>query len=221
MTRLSVLVTLCLLVLGGAVSAHAQPRPASVPAPDSLAPANHAAVWAGGSFRSSTLIAKTEGTRLGLIGITYARIFDASARLAAAYTAELIPLALLSFPEVPRLTNEGRPPPASFQRTGTPAYGAGITPLGFRITARPHCIWQPYLGTHAGLLYFPRPIPDTRGQRVNYLFDVSAGVRIVLRSGTSLLVGYRFHHLSNGFQGAINPGFDVHLFYIGLSTFGE
>jgi hypothetical protein len=53
---------------------------------------------------------------------------------------------------------------------------------------------------------------------LNYTFDVRAGVRWVLGAHRVLTVGYRFHHLSNGFRGEINPGFDANIFYIGLST---
>jgi hypothetical protein len=46
---------------------------------------------------------------------------------------------------------------------------------------------------------------------------VGAGLRLVLTTRTTLTVGYRYHHLSNGFRGKINPGVDANLVYLGVS----
>lgn len=214
-----------LLLSAPALGAHGYMARAQAPSaprtlPDSLTASNDFSVWGGGSFSSSTFIAKTESVALGLLGVTFARTFEASRTTTVAYTAELIPLALLAFPDLPVTMDNGRPPP-SFRRTGSPAYGLGLTPIGFRLTTRPDHRLQPYLSGHIGFMYFPRPIPDTRGRRANFTGDLGLGLRFMLPSRNSLFIGYRFHHLSNGFQGDINPGFDSHLFYIGLSTFGR
>jgi opacity protein-like surface antigen len=50
------------------------------------------------------------------------------------------------------------------------------------------------------------------------MFDVGAGVRVVLTPTLTLTAGYRYHHLSNGFRGQINPGVDANLFRLGVTV---
>jgi opacity protein-like surface antigen len=62
-----------------------------------------------------------------------------------------------------------------------------------------------------------QPIPSERGTQFNFVFDVGAGFRIVLTPNLLLSAGYRYHHLSNGFRGQVNPGVDANLLYLGVS----
>jgi opacity protein-like surface antigen len=61
------------------------------------------------------------------------------------------------------------------------------------------------------------PVPTDLGKQFNFTFDVGAGVQVVLTSNLLLTVGYRYHHLSNGFRGQINPGVDASLFHFGVA----
>jgi len=66
-------------------------------------------------------------------------------------------------------------------------------------------------------VYVGQPIPSERGAQVNFTFNVGAGVRVVLTPDLLLSAGYRYHHLSNGFRGQINPGVDANLLYFSVS----
>lgn len=167
-------------------------------------------VWIGGSPFATALIAKTKDAQFGLIGLQYARVLATENHIAVRYTADLIPAALLHFPPAPQAPAGGVP--------SRPVYGAGVAPVGLQFVYRTHRAVQPFFGGSGGLMAFPHRIPDRRGRRVNYTFDVGVGVRWVLGPRRVLTVGYRFHHLSNGFRGDINPGFDANIFYIGLAT---
>jgi hypothetical protein len=172
-------------------------------------------VWVGGSPMSMTLIAKTKGARFGLVGIEFEHVLATEKHMAVRYTADLIPAAVLAFPPPPR------PEGASAETiapAASPIYGVGVVPAGLQFIYRTHRRVQPFFGGSGGLMAFPSPIPDGRGRKLNYTFDISVGLRRVLSADRVLTIGYRFHHLSNGFRGDINPGFDANIFFIGLST---
>jgi len=169
-------------------------------------------VWMGGSLHSATLIAKMEDARFGLVGLQFGRILATEDHIAVRYTADLIPAAVLTFSPPPVPDDETIAP------TSSPVYGIGMAPAGLQFIYRTDRPVQPFFGGSGGLMYFPAPVPDGRGRKLNYTFDVSAGVRWVLGARGVLTLGYRFHHLSNGFRGEINPGFDANIIYIGLST---
>ena len=168
-------------------------------------------VWMGGSPFSTTLIAKTEGAQFGLVGIEFGHVLATENHMAVRYTADLIPAAVLAYP-APARPNQAIAPATS------PIYGVGLAPIGLQFIYRTHRRVQPFFGGSGGLMVFPAPVPDGRGRKLNYTFDVSVGLRWILDADRVLTLGYRFHHLSNGFRGDINPGFDANVFYIGLST---
>jgi len=61
-------------------------------------------------------------------------------------------------------------------------------------------------------------VPNALGRSLNFMFDLGAGVRVVLTPTLTLTAGYRYHHLSNGFRGQINPGVDANLFRLGVTA---
>lgn len=175
-------------------------------------------LWMGGSVASSQLIAKSSDASLQLIGLRYAYSLAERRSLALRYTADLIPAASLSYADLPVSPKTLYDPDVEFHRTDPPVLGVGITPVGIEMVFRPHARWQPFLSSSAGFMYFPQAVPDSRGKLFNFTADAGAGLRIVLSRHTALTVGYRFHHLSNGFRGRINPGFDTNIFYLGVSV---
>ena len=94
----------------------------------------------------------------------------------------------------------------------------GVRPAGLRLTFRPDEHLQPFLAGSTGLAFFNRSVPNALGRSLNFMFDVGAGVRVVVTSALILTAGYRYHHLSNGFRGQINPGVDANLFQLGVTV---
>lgn len=172
-------------------------------------------LWIGGSPRSMALIAQTQGARFALVGLSFRHVLATEDHLAVRYTADLIPAAVLSYTSPPHASEAGAAP---IEPARSPIYGVGGAPAGLQFIYRTHRRTQPFFGGSAGLIAFPDPVPDSRGRRLNYTFDISVGLRWVLGAHRVLTVGYRFHHLSNGFRGEINPGFDANVIYVGLST---
>lgn len=203
------------------------PEPTAPPPSDSTLRASQTAeprsahhefgIWGGGSVASSQLIAKMPDVSLRLIGLRSTWSLVDKSSFALHYTTDVLSLAALSYPDLPPPPKALRDPSVEFHRSDPPVLGAGMTPLGFRLTLQRHPTWQPFVSTSFGFLYFPQPIPDSRGKLFNFTADLGVGLRIVVSHHTALTVGYRFHHLSNGFRGQINPGFDTNIFYVGVS----
>ena len=61
--------------------------------------ANEFGVWGGGSFSSPTLIGTTEGTRLAVLALRFARVLARGDSLVFKYTVDAVPVASLSFPK--------------------------------------------------------------------------------------------------------------------------
>ncbi|WP_157942141.1 acyloxyacyl hydrolase [Salinibacter altiplanensis] len=194
-----------------------QPTDSSAPGP---APATNAVgAWVGGSFATGRLIGNIQGAHLGLLGLRYHRLLVPSSPSPTpdgptlTYTADLLPVLFLSVPSsAPRsLSSDGFPS----ERT---TVGVGVRPAGLRLTYRVGRRVQPFIAGSTGLAFFDRSVPNALGRSLNFTFDVGAGVRVVLTPTLLLSLGYRYHHLSNGFRGQINPGVDANLLQLGVTV---
>lgn len=181
-------------------------------------------VWVARTFSAGSVLGTLPGGRLDLLGLRYARRIIPTGEQAPprfdgpslTYTADLIPVARLHIPEdaVPDLFFLGDNPKARALST----YGVGAYPLGLRVTFRFRGRVRPFIAGHTGGLYFFAPVPDRRGRRFNFAVGIGGGVRMALPHCLSLTLGYRYHHLSNGFRGSINPGLDANLLYLLVAT---
>jgi hypothetical protein len=169
--------------------------------------------WGGGSLSGPTLIGSTEQTRLGLFAFRYARVVSRGDNLAFKYTLD-VPVAQLSFPS----TLTPGTPPAPFRERKT-ITGAGLSPVGFQLNFRRRERVQPFVQASGGFIYFGERVPDSDGARLNFTTDFGGGVQWKAGTRRAWSVGYRYHHVSNGYRGVVNPGFDSNLFYAGFSIF--
>jgi hypothetical protein len=148
--------------------------------------------WIGISTGSPTLIGKTENASLSLLAVRYARAVLQGPDFSLHYTADLIPFARLD-----------------------DVNGRGSAPLGLELRFRPGKRVQPTAGFTGGFIYFDRDVPEG-GKQFNFSADLGFGLQTYLGKSVALQAGYRYHHLSNGFRSAVNPGFDSNLIFIGL-----
>ena len=169
--------------------------------------ANEFGVWGGGSLDSPTLIGKFEDARLGLIGVRYARVLARGEHVTLKYTSDAVPVAFLSFPDTAL---------PGVRRT---IYGAGLSPVGFQVNFRRRERVQPFAQASGGFLYFSERVPDETGAQFNFTADFGGGVQVKTGARKAWTFGYRYHHISNGYRAATNPGFDSNLFYVGFSFF--
>jgi len=182
---------------------------------------NRISLWIGGTSLNGRLIGKIPRSSLGMLGIRYHRRLaprpesQQTRGLTYTYTIDLLPVVAVSVPNgtVPKTSLSNR----TVFTDGITTYGVGIAPIGLRLNYRTDAPVEPYIAGSTGALFFHRSLPDGRGERINFTVDAGAGLQIGLTAKTTLSVGYRYHHLSNGFRGEINPGIDSHLFHAGLT----
>ena len=180
-------------------------------------------VWGATSIHPGGILGKIPDGWLGLLGLRYHRLllparasaFATHTGATLTYTADLVPVAAVS---IPKGTSPGALSAAiqSVEEAGLSTYGMGLYPIGLRIGFRPSALLHPFIAGHTGFFYLFSPMPDERGRRFNFGAGVGVGVQISLTRHTILTLGYRYHHLSNGFRGSINPGLDANLLYVGL-----
>ncbi len=204
-------------------AAPAESNPNQAARPDSLSEvqkgANEFGVWGGGSFHSSTLVGKVEDAKLGIVGLRYARVLKVREGYSLKYTVDAIPVVALSFPRLELFQTGPGPQDFTVRLTRAAVYGAGLAPLGVQLNLGPHKRRQPFLQTSGGFAYMAESVPDSGGKQFNFTVDLGGGVQVFTRSHRAFTIGYRYHHLSNGYRGQANPGFDSNVFYAGFSIF--
>jgi hypothetical protein len=172
---------------------------------------NEFGVWVGYSPFSFKLKGITEDRELFLLNLQYARTLFATQPLTLKYTAEILPVALEMQPtQVYVIEGNELVNPA-----GT-IYGSGASPIGFQGNFGRKSI-QPFANGSVGFLYFTQQVPIIGSSQFNYTITIGAGAQFFRRSGHSFTIGWKYHHLSNNYQAALNPGIDSSVFYVGFS----
>jgi len=105
------------------------------------------------------------------------------------------------------------------QFTPDDIYGFGITPAVARWNFEPHGKYAPFVEVGGGALWTQNAVP-VRTTSANFTAHAAAGIRIFVRPREAVLVGYRFHHISNANRlPRNNPGVNAHVLEIGWSHF--
>jgi opacity protein-like surface antigen len=87
-------------------------------------------------------------------------------------------------------------------------YVSGFSPLGYRLSVLPRRRIQPFVTSLGGFVVAPRDIPVFNSAAFNFTFEFGAGMEIFQTHSRSCRLEYRYHHLSNGGRGEVNPGID-------------
>jgi len=167
---------------------------------------NEFGLWAGGSPDSSKIIGSTENRNLLLVSLRYGRVLAAWESLSLEYTLDIFPAAVVFEPDRVR-------------RGRSTIYGAGLSPLGFKINFAQESWIKPFVATSVGVLYFVDDVPVPRSSRFNFTPEIGLGVQFFLTPKNAMTLGYKFHHMSNANTGRSNPGMDSHVIYAGFSIF--
>lgn len=161
----------------------------------------------------------------------------AGEHVAVEYAASLVPLAIMTGnPDyVPASALDGPdglpidPCPADGCTDGTggglgvvlvprTVYAFGLAPLGFQLRFRRHARVQFIAHLAGGGLWFTRPVPDPAAAQFNFTAELGGAIEIALPGHHGLLLGYTFHHTSNGGTGTVNPGLNSHLITLGVAA---
>jgi len=185
-------------------------------------------IWTGRATHSSRwgFLGDTPNVNLALIAVRWTLPIKTTSEWVLEYTADVVPMALLSPPLPTRPGTEtaaGRcdamscevyPLQSTFPHGSS--FGAGVSPLGLSWVLEPTARIRPMLATTGGLLWSDRKVPTTGAARVNFVATAEAGIRAALSGNTELTVAYRFHHLSNAGLARENPALASHLISLGV-----
>ena len=167
---------------------------------------NEFAVWAGGSPGSSQIFGNIENRNLLLFALRYGRVLAAWESISLQYTLDIFPAAVVFEPDHVR-------------KGSSTIYGAGLSPLGFKINFARQSWIQPFVAASVGFLYFQDDIPLPDSSRFNLTPEFGLCVQFFLAPKRALTFGYKLHHMSNANTGRSNPGMDSHVIYAGFSFF--
>jgi hypothetical protein len=131
---------------------------------------------------------------------------------AVKWVSEVVPLALLNEPIEYYFDTKHVP---TGHRAGATTYAGGITPLGMQVNFWNGHRVQPFFDAHGGMLYFTRQEPVPNSSQFNFTFNFGAGVQLFTGKRSSILLGYKYHHISNNETAPENPGVDNSEAYAG------
>jgi Lipid A 3-O-deacylase (PagL) len=192
-----------------ATRAHAQAAPQPPPTASVERGNEELGLWGGASIGSATLIGRRTNFDFDLAALRYGRSLWRKGIFRFDWTADLVPVAFLTLDRA----RQGEPPGRRES-----VYGAGISPLGFRLDFELSSWLRPYVAATGGLLYFTERIPP-EGQKFNFTYDFGAGAQIFVLPDRAFSLGYRYQHISNAGLSDSNPGFDSNVLYMGFSLF--
>ena len=141
---------------------------------------------------------------------------------AAGYFAELAPLVIMTKVPIAKgswFANRGGTDSvyivAEFD-SGAVA-GVGLLPVGLRLSQQVSGSLLAFAEANGGGVIFARAVPDPDARSLNFLASGGIGIRIGKHARRSYVVGYRFTHMSNAYTAHSNPGYNAHVFYLGLT----
>jgi hypothetical protein len=179
--------------------------------------------WAGASFYAPAgeHLGQTSNRHFYLLALRSEWVLETAKQFALSATIDLIPAAVVTNnPTYRQERSASRDAPGTSKlETGSSAvYGAGITPFGLKLSSPLVRRTNIYLTGAVGGLWFTRdtPVPDSR--RFNFTFEYGGGFQFLRSSRKAIVVGYKFHHLSNAYTAPRNPGLDGNVFYLGVLT---
>jgi hypothetical protein len=181
--------------------------------------------WAGASFYApgGDFLGGETDRDLYLAGVRAEWMVASGRHLAVAATMDAIPLAFVT--RNPYYTDRVVGYAVSrrgervdiLEQTGRGrVYGFGASPVGLELFGPRVRAVRPYLGAAAGFLWFTRNTPEPEARRLNATFELGGGLRIDRGEHHALLLGWKFHHISNAWTAPYNPGLDGNVVYLGV-----
>ena len=103
-------------------------------------------------------------------------------------------------------------------------FGIGIVPVGLQFNWRNSKKYQPYIAGGMGVAIFNKKFPDNRsalepdeiGNRFQIMPEFGAGLEIRKSESRSYFIGYKYHHMSNGYTAPLNVGYNTNMIYGGM-----
>ena len=184
---------------------------------------NEIGFYGGVSTFHKDLRGPSAGGNFGMLAFRYSHVAKESQSLKLRYFADLIPVAVLNYPRNREFqTSAGT---TQILRDRKTVYGYGIAPGGLQLNFRRGKKYQPFAAGSLGIMYFTQVVPDLRtplnpratGAKLNFTAEMGGGLEIGLKNNRNLIIGYKYHHLSNLYTGNMNVGFNSNMVYTGMN----
>ena len=180
---------------------------------------NEFGVWGGGAFNATTVFgglseAEARDRKLLLVGLRYGRVLAASRRVALEYTIDFIPAAVA----FNNIVQTDPALPATRRRANT--YGIGAAPTGLKVLFGEGRI-KGFASVSGGFIAFRDPVPLPEATKFTFTGDADGGVQIFTGKDKrrAVILGFKFHHISNAGRSDTNRGLNSFVFYAGFSIF--
>jgi hypothetical protein len=209
---------LALLIASSPVTALAQgPRAGS---PDTLGAGDFTLERTVGFswFSPGGSLGDVTNRRLYVVGLRGNSLHRRAGPFTVATTFDLVPLTVIERTAPNGISCRPRPEGEVCVRDSSArvVVGAGGSPLGAKVYfPRPGAV-SAHLAAATGVAFFSSDVPINNSSRFNFTFEYGGGLEVRTRGGRAIVLGYKFHHISNGGMGLFNPGLDANVFYFGL-----
>jgi opacity protein-like surface antigen len=159
------------------------------------------------------------GRRVYLTGIRTEWILDDEGMVGWAYGVEWNPLAVVERTqpgEVFTCYDSGAGRICERDRSAHVAFGTGLSPFGLKAYVNQHGRTRFFANASAGGIAFTHDVPVDNSRKLNYMCEYGGGLEFARADGRAITLGFRFHHISNGASGQVNPGLDANVIYVGV-----
>ena len=178
-------------------------------------------MWVGGSWTAVGPSFSSIPTKpYAILSARVEYVLESKGWLALAFFMEAMPAIVVQNVPHYHIVDTWQPPSGPMRRRkiwdlSGPVYGFGITPVGMQYYLAIAPKVRAFVNMSGGVSWFTRDMPVPDSKQINFLGDLGAGLRISRGSG-GIIVGMKFHHMSNANQGHQNPGIDGNVVYAGL-----
>ena len=137
------------------------------------------------------------------------------------YYVDLNPLIIVNYRE--RRKIQTSPTTTAIVGDRKTVFCVGFVPFGLQFNWRNSKKFQPYIAGGMGVAIFNKRFPDNRsplnpdriGNRFQIMPEFGAGVEIRQSESRSYFIGYKYHHMSNGYTAPLNVGYNTNMVYFG------
>ncbi len=176
--------------------------------------------YAGSFTFHKDLKGESQKAPVVLVGVRYAWTTKNNASHRLRYYMDFNPLIIVNYRER-RLVSENPDVTVGDRKT---VFGVGFTPVGLQFNWRNSRKYQPFIAGGFGVAIFNKKFPDNRsplkpdkiGNFFQLMPEFGAGLEIRASEKKSYFVGYKYHHLSNGYTAPLNVGYNTNMIYGGM-----
>jgi hypothetical protein len=177
----------------------------------------------GGSFTvHKDLKGESQKAPVILVGIRHAWSTKNNPSHRLRYYMDLNPLIIANYRQ--RRMIQTSPTTTAIVGDRKTIFGVGFVPFGLQFNWRNSKKIQPYIAGGMGVALFNKKFPDNRSalepDRIGNWFQImpefGAGIEIRKSENKSYFVGYKYHHMSNGYTAPLNVGYNTNMVYFGM-----